>query len=237
MNDIKILGLMLASDGCESPGRCYKDMVEACRKTWINSATKNCKIFAIYGREGREYLLNNQALMVTEDSIIVDTTESRSNLLKKTIKAMEYCLENYNDYDYFFRPNCGSYVNTKLLKNFLLDQPRTNYYNSINGDFQGIRFGSGSCTLFSKDVIKILVNNQDKLEYNGEIYMDDVSIGKFLGEYGIELQNSALRYDCGYEDDIENMLDNKCYHYYFKHTINPRLIYKCHELTSEKGLL
>lgn len=237
MSSITILGLMLASDGCESPGRCYKNMVEACKKTWINSSTENCKIFAVYGKQGREQLLNNQSLVIIEDCIIVNTTEARSNLLKKTIKAMEYCLEYHQDYDYFFRPNCGSYVNTRLLKEFLLDKPRTNYYSSMNGLFNGIKYGSGACILFSKDIVKILVENQDKLEYNGEIYMDDVAIGKFLNTYGIPLQTDALRYICNNEQEIESKIDSKCYHYYFNHTINPNLIYKCHKLTVEKGFL
>lgn len=235
MTDIKILGLMLASNNCEAPNKCYKQMVEACQNTWIQHSHPNVKVYSIYGNDYTDSVFTDtiQHIIVNDNNIFINTPERRDNLLKKTIKAMEYCLNQYNDYDYFFRPNCGSYINTSLLYKFLYNKPKNRYYSAINGLYNGIKFASGSCILMSKDVVEFLVNNQHKLEYNGSILMDDVAIGQLLLDNGYELSNDAIRQDCYHEQHLMNKFNKDCYHYYFCHTINPKLIYLCHNLTIE----
>lgn len=234
MNNIQIIGLMLASNNCEGANKCYNQMVEACKNTWIKNTPPNMKVFAIYGNDYKNNSIfknTTQDLAIIDNNIFVNTPERRDNLLKKTIKAMEYCFKEYPNCDYFFRPNCGSYINTHLLLNFLSNKPKNGYYSAINGIYNDIRFASGSCILMSRDVVEFLINNQNKLEYNGNILMDDVAIGKLLLDNNYILANDAIRKDCYNEQDLINKFDIHCYHYYFCHTINPLLIHLCHNLT------
>lgn len=241
MNKHKILGLMLASNNCEGPYKCYANMVDICKRTWIEQSKKNenIKIFSIYGRDhtNNYMFIDEQNILIYDDSIIVNTPDRRNNLLRKTIKSMEYCLKHYPDYTHYFRPNCGSYINTRLLYNFLSDKPLERYYSAINGIYQNIKYASGSCILMSKDIVQFLVDNQDKLEYNGNILMDDVSIGYGLLSNGYLLYNDALRIDCPDAQTLIQNFNTKCYHYYFCHTINPKLINLCHELTLNHDLV
>lgn len=240
MRPIKILGLMLASNNCEALNKCYRDMVDICRQTWIKYAYSDTKIFCVYGRDLNNKALfdsNNTNIVIDSNNIIVNSPERRDNLLYKTIKAMEYCLHSYPDYDYFFRPNCGSYVNTRLLHNFLTDKPTSQYYSAINGIHNNIKFASGSCILMSRDVVQFLVDHQNELEYNGNILMDDVAIGKLLLDNKFILHNDAMRVDCHNESQLMSNFNANCYHYYFCHTINPQLINLCHQLTLESNLI
>jgi hypothetical protein len=225
---------MLASDNQEGI-RSYADMVTACRETWAGDS-----VFGVYGHSKRMNLQNEAPdsyyLRQEDSTIFVNTPDARDNLLKKTIKGME-CLLNNFEFDYLFRPNCGSYINLKLLSEFLEDKPRHAYYGGINGHYANTGYyASGSCILMSRDVVEILVEDQGKLEYNGNVLMDDVSIGRHLiNVRGIELDKNAIRKNCRSETDIEREFDPNCYHYYFCHTINPALIYKCHQMSLDIG--
>ncbi len=216
--NFKTIGLMLASQNFEG-SRSYSDMVKACRNTWADET-----VFSVYG--------NSTATERVGHVIFVETPESRENLLRKTIKGMELLLED--EFDYLFRPNCGSYVNIPLLNKFLENKPRERYYDGIMGNVQGVRYASGSCILMSRDVVELLVETQDELEYDGRIMMDDVSIGHHLEKHNILVNGAAIRRNCRTEEMIENNWLPQCYHHYFCHTINPKLIYKCHEETLKR---
>ena len=229
----KTIGLMLASDNCEGV-RCYHHMVKACEDTWINNSEYKSNIYKVYGRGHNPSLASsievNKATLTNNNEIIVNTIESRANLLRKTISAMEFCLNTISDIDYFFRPNCGSYINMSLFNEFLYDKPKVRYYSGINGMYNGIKYASGSCFIISRDVAEFIVHNSSDLEDNGNIFMDDVSIGKFLLDNNIDLQNDAKRIDCKSKKDLADLFDINCYHYYFQHTIDPELIYLCHRM-------
>lgn len=230
---MKIIGLMLASNNQEN-GRSYLDMVTACKETWIKKRHPNVEVISTWGKTFNPYLtekLNNNEWMLTqENDLLINTEEHRANLLIKTVKGMECALLKYPDLDYVFRPNCGSYICTELLYDFLKDQPDKNYYSGMFGDYKGVEFCSGSCTLYSKDVVEHIVENQSKLQYDGWDMMDDVSMGKFLKESGYKRTDGAKRVMIQTEQQLVEKWDKKCYHHYFCHTINPQLIYKCHEL-------
>lgn len=229
----KLIGLMLSSNNCEN-GLCYSYMVQACKDTWIKTSPNNVKVYMVYGDTHKSHLLNdlkdNEYIVTEENEIITKTEESRANLLRKTVKAIEYCLDNDPDIDFIFRPNCGSYINTALLSKFLEDKPRNGFYCGINGYFNNIRYSSGACILMSKDVAKLIVDNQTELEYDGNRLMDDVAIGDFLSKRGIDLKSDAMRIDSSSVSELHNSFNKQCYHYYFRHSINPILIYECHNL-------
>jgi hypothetical protein len=232
---MKIAVLMLSSNGE------YKKMVDACKETWINDAPEGTKVFYSYGRGHKDELLKGlgkDEYVVTEDNeIIVNTREARENILKKTIKGFEYLLNQ--DFDYIVRINCGSYINLNLLNRFLLDKPRTGYYSGVNDTWGtqiqiaftgGIKYASGACIKMSTDVVGLLVEKQDELEYDGNKLMDDVSIGDFLLKNHIKLQNDSQRVD-SFTNQLRRRFDKKCYHHYFRHSVDQNAIYICHHLS------
>jgi hypothetical protein len=228
---MKVAVLMLSSnDGG------YRKMVDACKETWIDNAPENTKVFYNYGRGHKDELLKGlgkDEYVVTEDNeIIVNSSETRENLLKKTIKGFEYLLNQ--DFDYIVRVNCGSYINLNLLNRFLLDKPRTGYYSGVNGLYGSIKYASGACIKMSTDVVMLLVEKQDELEYDGNKLMDDVSIGDFLLKNHIKLQNDSQRVDST-TSELRQLFDKNCYHHYFKHQIDPNAIHLCHKLYFTDG--
>jgi hypothetical protein len=95
------------------------------------------------------------------------------------------------DFDYIFRTNSSSYVDKKLLKEYLKDKPRNNFYSAIIGNHNGISFGSGCGYFLSRDLVHFLIDHKNELDLT---LIDDVSVGKLLSKYNIELVNSS-RFD------------------------------------------
>jgi hypothetical protein len=146
---------------------------------------------------------------------------------------MGYALDAHPTAEYFFRPNCGSYVNTHLLYEFLQDKPRLKYYSGFCGSCKGIDYCSGACILLSRDLVQLIVDHQDShmMNYDGWDLMDDVAIGNFLcGHQKIQRTDGVPRVIAKTSEELRNRFDPSCWHYYFGHTINPQLIYDCHEL-------
>ena len=230
---MKIIGLMLASNNMEH-GKSYMDMVTACKETWIKHRHPNVEVVATWGDtycpEITKKLNKDDWIITPQNDLYINTKEHRANLLIKTIKGMECALARWPDLDYVFRPNCGSYINTHLLYKFLKDKPRQNYFAGITGEHMGIPFISGACMLFSKDIVKLIVDHQDEINLDGWGMMDDVSMGKFLDSMNIPFSNDGQRVMADSEHQLNQLWDKDCYHHYFCHTINPRLIYQCHEL-------
>jgi len=237
---MRVVGLMLASNNVES-GKSYMDMVTACKETWIKNKHENVEIISTWGRTYQPHITEKipegEWILTPENDLLINTEEHRANLLIKTIKGMECALQRWDDIDYFFRPNCGSYVETSLLYKFLENQPREKYYGGITGHRSDKRnnffFVSGACTLYSRDLAELIVANQNKLNFDGWKMMDDTSVGKFMSEMSITPTNNGQRIMSGDENHLQKNFDPNCYHYYFRHTINPKLIYKCQELFDE----
>lgn len=233
---MRVVGLMLASNNVENR-KSYMDMVTACKETWIKNRHENVEIMATWGKTYQPYITQKipqgEWILTQENDILINTEERRENLLIKTIKGIECALQRWDDIDYFFRPNCGSYVETTLLYEFLENQPREKYYGGIIGENQGYQYVSGACTIFSRDLAELIVENQDKMNLDGWKMMDDVSIGKFMSEISVTPVNTKQRVMANSESDLLANFDPNCYHHYFCHTINPKLIYKCQELFDE----
>lgn len=233
---MRVVGLMLASNNDEGV-KSYMDMVTACKETWIKNKHENVEIISTWGKTYQPYITEKipegDWILTPDNDLLINTEEHRANLLIKTIKGMECALLRWDDIDYFFRPNCGSYVETSLLYEFLQNQPREKYYGGIVGESRGFEFVSGACTLYSRDLAELIVANQDKINLDGWKMMDDVSVGKFMKDMSITPTNNGQRIMSKAENHLQANFDPNCYHYYFCHTINPKLIYKCQELFDE----
>jgi hypothetical protein len=79
-----------------------------------------------------------------------------------------------DEYDYIIRCNSSTFVNIDTIKEELTTK-KDNLYMGVYG--QGWNFISGTCIVFSKDVIKKLADNFQIVNYYRE---DDVVIGDIL---------------------------------------------------------
>ena len=244
---MKVLGLMLASNNVEA-GSSYGAMVEACKKTWHKNTPDNFNIFSVFA-DSYDFLwvknnIKPDECKLVDNDIIVNITESRATLLKKTILGLEFLLNNY-EFDYVFRPNCGSYINLNNLNKYLKDKPLKKYYDGPKSRidwYENIPYSSGSCMIFSRDVAELLVNDKDNMEYR---CIDDTTIAIHLHKNNISLYTEKIwstsgadpfRLPVGTVEELNEKFNKDIYHYYFQHTINPNLIYRCHELTLQHEL-
>ena len=197
---MRLVGLMLASNNTENH-RSYLDMVTACKETWIKDKHPNVDIVSTWGNKYESHLISHlkdcEYIVTQDNDMLIQTPESRGNLAIKSIKGMEYALEKYPDLDYVFRPNCGSYINTHLLHDFLLDKPRVNYYAGIpvQSGRVDLRFASGACYLLSRDLVELIVEKQNRINLDGWRLMDDCSIGLFLKSEGIKFTETKTRWN------------------------------------------
>ena len=227
-----ILGVLANDEGG------YGHMIQAARDTCYETIPDFAEVFYLYGHRNNISIPHN-SYVIDNDCFYYDYPEHRSFLLHKTIAFFEYCLNN-KDFDYIFRPNCGSYIHLELLHKFITNNvSNERVYLGIRGFVDNINYASGSGFLISKDVVELLVRHKECLEYDGNVFVDDMSIGRLLTEHnGLQLDfeklsvtPGALRENVRLSDIIKNdfKLNTECYHYYFCHTIDPRCFYVVHD--------
>lgn len=140
----------------------------------------------------------SQDVLIDGDMIYVKGKELYLSILHKTIKALDYLINTLgNEYDFIIRTNISTIINFKNLVCYLNTIPKHNVYNGgflncltwfderggINVNtrhtygLHGLYFVSGTSIIFSGDVVKHLLNNQDKLVHN---IVDDVSLAHYV---------------------------------------------------------
>ena len=199
-SNIKILILILSSNTYPSSRN-----KKAIKKTWGSDLSDNFRI--IFYESGKDE-------KIVEDTLFVETDTSTKNLGLKLLLALDWCNKNV-DYDFIFRTNTSSFVNTMELENYILANlidkeyvycgtPLVRDYKESN---KKINFLSGAGIIFNKnDTTYFKKKNQwDHNEW------EDVSIGKLLGENNIP-------FTYGKRQDIENnfydnIIDKTNYHY------------------------
>tara|TARA_X000000368_G_C22845860_1_gene629771 strand:+ start:113 stop:850 length:738 start_codon:yes stop_codon:yes gene_type:complete len=133
-------------------------------------------------------------IIIKNDIIYVKGNESKMNILKKTIKALELLIHREN-YDYVIRTNMSTVTNLNLLYEYCSRLPNKNIYSGgrflelewldknygINDtSLFGTIFLQGCFIVFSIDIIKKIIQNQDLLDFS---IIDDVSIGIYIKKY------------------------------------------------------
>jgi hypothetical protein len=96
-----------------------------------------------------------------------------------------------------------------MLKDYLEDKPRTNFYSGIIGNYNNILFASGSGFAISKDVVKLVLQKKEKWNHN---FIDDVSLGLLLRELNV-FPTLASRLDI---QKVDNETPMNYYHYRIK---------------------
>lgn len=198
----KVAVLVLAADGN------YRPLVDAIRETWGIRSNDRFKVIYYYGiREGFPAPEPGRTAMAG-DVMICGCKESIGTVLTKTLMAYERALSDL-EFDYTFRCCCGSYVDPDVLMTFLEDKPKSGFYCGIMGG-RPPGFASGSGYFLSRDLVERVVSEKDKiLSYGYPGRMDDVAIGKFMGEIGVRIDRRARRQNRPSEASAGT------YHYHF----------------------
>ncbi len=118
-------------------------------------------------------------------------------IFKKTVKAIEICLKY--EFDYIVRSNISSIIDFRLLNTYLknrdvkyggfyiMTQLLPNIEAGIYGfEYIGTKYVVGTCIILCKKIAKLLINNQNDINYD---VIDDVGIGLFFKKYSIYPEN------------------------------------------------
>ena len=150
----------------------YTKFFESQNESWNSVHVEGVDTFFLIGNNSKDEIDGNLIKTNVRESII--------NCGYKTIKAFEL-LKNY-EYDYIFRTNSSSYIDKQMLKDYLEDKPRNNYYSGIIGNYSNILYASGSGFVISKDAVDLVIREKERWNHN---YIDDVSLGLLLREFNV----------------------------------------------------
>jgi len=117
------------------------------------------------------------------NNLYCDTVEGWDGILHKSLSAMKYLRENV-DFDFLITTNQSTYWNLNNLTKLLQALPLNKVYAGVleKAEYPDVNFISGSGIIFSKDVVDLLLNNEENVESD---FIEDVSIGRFLNRLGI----------------------------------------------------
>lgn len=87
-----------------------------------------------------------------------------------------------NEYDFVIRANSSTFVNIDIIKEILQTKTTKLYMGKCEINDPSPDFVSGTCTIFSADVLKLLAENSNTVSHYRE---DDVVIGQIMKNIGI----------------------------------------------------
>jgi len=120
------------------------------------------------------------------NTIYIKDIETYSpGIFNKTIKSIQYCLNNF-DFDYIYRTNLSSFLNLDKMYNFISNNHIE--YGGVIGNYNNINFASGSGFFISKNACNFLISYDRTININD--YLDDVTIAIILTKkYKIDFIN------------------------------------------------
>ena len=168
---------------------------------------------------GSEYKLDDDTLHINGTESIIP------GCLDKTIRALQYCSQNY-DYDFIVRTNLSSLWNLSLLKVYLRKCPKQQFISSRLEFYyhENFTYPSGSSIIMSKDITKFVIDNRNNFDFS---LTNDISFGKFFTKYQIQMR-FARRYDFIEkenkidipEEKLNEIFRQQHYHYRFRSQID-----------------
>ena len=174
---LKYVNLVLYSDDRE-----YNEMKEITQGYYKKFENVKTIYYKYDEKINEEYLMEGDVLKIKGKDTYVP------GILEKTVKAMEY-VEN-DEYDYFVRSNISTIVDFKLLDEELKKNPME-YGGGLINNLQrldesagikdkthfGLNYVSGTAIIMSKNTLKEMIKQKDKIDYK---IVDDVSIGLLM---------------------------------------------------------
>ena len=155
-------------------------MDKCVKNTWGKETRENVEIFYNYADPSIE-----EEYIVDGCNIICKGYETYENMGRKTLKAMKYLADK--DFDFLLRVNNSSFIHIDNLISYLKDKPNKFYAGfpiAYHTDNLNIYLASGSSYILSKDLVKYVVDNEEKWDHS---YPEDVSLGKLMYENNIKL--------------------------------------------------
>ena len=196
----KILILIVSSD--TYPSVRNRKIIE---NTWVSLNSKEEVYF---------YKAGNDSYFSSKNEITVKAGSSSIDIGKKNIEVFDFVLKNFK-FDYLFRTTTTSYVNINQLKKFINEKiinKEDIYCGKIleTKDHKGlpIQFVSGAGILFDQKLLKKIVQNKHKIDF--ELW-DDVGLGKLIGELNVN-PIEGQRYDIT-GNIFKQKVDVNQYHY------------------------
>lgn len=122
----------------------------------------------------------------TDKTIYFDLEESYYTMSRKTLSAFEWALEN-KQFDYIIRINSSTYVDNKLLSEYINQFEDTNVFAGIEVDMEP-KWMVGWCYIISKDVVQKFVDNKHLFSHT---ITDDLAISYVANE--IEIPYTKLK--------------------------------------------
>lgn len=187
----------------------HEELARVNKETFGRTATEDVKIFYVWGNNGKKKDNNDYVYPFLED---------HGAVLKKTLAFFQDYKNE--EYDYILRVNDGAYIDIPVMLEFLKDKPRERFYCGIPGTVVGINFASGSAFFLSRDLVHLIVDNMWQFH---ERHIDDVAIGEFMQNFGIPIDNRAVRVILHYDGKTRQIGDkvctaaefdeSKCYHW------------------------
>lgn len=144
-----------------------------------------------------------------ENTIYYKDNESLTpGIINKTVKSIEYCLENM-EFDYIYRTNLSSFLDLNKMYDYFLKINRIHYGGVIGNLDDGMPFASGCGFVLSKYACKYILKNENVLFESN--HYDDVAIGNLLNPvYGIE---HISRIDINNMSEEKFIMDENTFHY------------------------
>ena len=198
MKKVKIIILVLSY---KDDGGIYDRFQKSQSETWAGVPYSDTETFFFYGDSDENKIVG--------DKIYVTVNSGLWSCGLKTIESLKLINNNF-DYDFLFRTNSSSYVDKQVLSDFLDGKPKRNYYAGHSSYDQGVHYVSGSGIILSKDLVDIIIENQNEIDGN---LMDDASFAKILNSRNIYPTDVDR---CFYAHNLINNLDCKSFLYRLK---------------------
>jgi hypothetical protein len=109
----------------------YSKFYKSQKETWDSINISGIQTLYLFGNHNCDEIIDDK-IMVNVPEIIVNNFPVNAG--HKTIKS--FLLTKDFDYDYIFRTNSSSYIDKKLLLDFIKDKPKNKYYSGFLGDFK-----------------------------------------------------------------------------------------------------
>jgi hypothetical protein len=182
----KVLILVLSAD---LPP--YDKMIETSKNTWDSISIDNCQTI---------YYCSSFEKQNKDNVIYFQIEEGFLNMGYKTLAGLQWGLEN-KEFDYIARVHSSTYVDKRKLMEYIQQLPESNIFSGIIADSQnGFKYvWGGGHYIISKDVVKKIVDNNDKWQHK---YMEDESMSLLVRELGIAFTD-------GKSGSIDKMGDNE----------------------------
>lgn len=162
--DLRILMLILASDA--------EPIHIEFQKSWRRYMHRNSQVECYFYKGDPNLDCESK---IVDDTLWIKIQENLNNVYEKTVRAFKYFEKDLEKYDYVFRPNLSSFVAIDKYLQYCATIPKKRLVSGIIGNYNGFPYPSGCGFTMSSDVVAELVRDNPP-----NVYLDDVSIGKWL---------------------------------------------------------